>query len=108
MNLLQGEESVIGFRPEHLVPAGGQAEASPSTLSLPFRVEHEEYLGSERILYGRLAGGAFDGEKAVSRLPATFHAGAESGAVLQFQVERRKLKYFDRETGRRRDPVRVP
>jgi multiple sugar transport system ATP-binding protein len=108
MNLLKGEGAVIGFRPEHLLPAGGLAEGSPATLSLPFRVEHEEYLGSERILYGRLAGGAFDGEKAVSRLPATFHAGGGSGAVLQFQVERRKLKYFDKETGKRRDPVPVP
>jgi multiple sugar transport system ATP-binding protein len=108
MNLLQGETGIIGFRPEHLLPAGAEAAPSPATISLPFRVEHEEYLGSERILYGRLAGGAFDGEKAVSRLPATFHAGGGSGAVLQFQVERRKLKFFDRETGNRRDPVPVP
>jgi len=48
------------------------------------------------------------GEKVVSRLPATFHPGAGSGAVLPFQVERRKLKFFDRETGRRREPVPIP
>ena len=108
MNLVQSETAVIGFRPEHLVPAGVSAAASPSSLSLSFRLDHEEYLGSERILYGRVAGGRFDGAKVVSRLPASFHPGAAPGTDLRFQVERRKLKFFDRETGTRREPVSVP
>jgi len=107
MNLVQSDDAVIGFRPEHLVPAGASAPASPSSLSLSFRLDHEEYLGSERILYGRLEGGRFDGEKVVSRLPATFHPDTSSDSVLPFQVERRKLKFFDRESGARRDPVAV-
>jgi len=107
MNLVQSETAVIGFRPEHLFPSGASAVDSPSTLSLPFRLDHEEYLGSERILYGRLEGGRFAGEKAVSRLPATFHPGAGPGSVLPLQVECRKLKFFDRETGARRDPVPI-
>src|SRR5262245_2437470 len=73
MNLVQSETAVIGFRPEHFLPAGGAADSHPSALSLSFRLDHEEYLGSERILYGHLEGGRFDGGKAVSRLPATFH-----------------------------------
>ena len=105
MNLVETPEATVGFRPEHFLPAGGSASASPSTLSLSFRLDHEEYLGSERILYGRLEGGQFHGAKAVSRLPATFHPGAAHGTVLPFQVERRKLKFFDRETGTRREPV---
>jgi len=108
MNLVQSDAAVIGFRPEHFLPAGSSAAASPSTIALSFRFDHDEYLGSERILYGHIAGGPFDGEKVVSRLPATFHPGAGSGAVLPFQVERRKLKFFDRETGRRREPVPIP
>jgi multiple sugar transport system ATP-binding protein len=107
MNLVQSETAVIGFRPEHFLPSGGAASASPSTLPLAFRLDHEEYLGSERILYGHLDGGRFAGEKAVSRLPATFHPGAAPGSVLPFQVERRKLKFFDRETGTRRAPVPI-
>jgi len=107
MNLVQSDYAVIGFRPEHLVPAGASAPASPSSLSLSFRLDHDEYLGSERILYGRLEGGRFDGEKVVSRLPATFHPDTSSGSALPFQVERRKLKFFDRESGARRDPVAV-
>ncbi len=107
MNLVQSQKAIIGFRPEHLVPAGSLATASPSTLSLSLRLDHEEYLGSERILYGRVEGGRFDGEKAVSRLPATFHPDVASGSALPFQVERAKLKFFDRETGARRDPVPI-
>jgi multiple sugar transport system ATP-binding protein len=107
MNLVEAPEAIVGFRPEHFLPAGRSAPAAPSTLSLSFRFDHEEYLGSERILYGHLEGGRFDGKKAVSRLPATFHPGAAPGSVLSFQVERRKLKFFDRETGERRDPVPV-
>jgi len=107
MNLVPADKVVIGFRPEHLVPAGSSAEPSPTTLSLLLRFENEEYLGSERILYGRVAGGRFDGEKAVSRLPATFHPSVGSGSVLPFQVERSKLKFFDSETGARRGPVPI-
>jgi multiple sugar transport system ATP-binding protein len=107
MNLVQTDGAVVGFRPEHFLPAGVDAPGSPSTLSLPFRFDNEEYLGAERILYGRVAGGRFDGAKVVSRLPATFHPDAGSGAVLPFQVERRKLKFFDRESGARRDPVEL-
>jgi multiple sugar transport system ATP-binding protein len=105
MNLVQADGATIGFRPEHLVPAGSESAGSPSTLSLSFRLDNEEYLGSERILYGRIIGGRFDGAKVVSRLPATFHPDTTSGTVLPFQVERRKLKFFDRESGARRDPV---
>jgi multiple sugar transport system ATP-binding protein len=104
MNLLERDDAIIGFRPEHFLPSGGFAPAAPSALSLSFRLDHEEYLGSERILYGRVEGGRFDGEKAVSRLPATYHPGAAPSSVLSFQVERRKLKFFDRETGARRGP----
>ena len=108
MNLVESEEAVIGFRPEHLVPAGSFAPASPSTFPLSFRLEHEEYLGSERILYGRVDGGRFDGNKAVSRLPATFHPGAGPGSVLPFQVDRGKLKFFDRgPAGKRRAPAPI-
>jgi len=107
MNLVQSETAVIGFRPEHLLPAGGAADSHPSALSLSLRLDHEEYLGSERILYGHLEGGRFDGEKAVSRLPATFHPDTTPGAVRPFQVELRKLKFFDRQTGARRDPVPI-
>jgi multiple sugar transport system ATP-binding protein len=106
MNLIESEEAVIGFRPEHLLPAGGAAPASASTLPFSFRLEHEEYLGSERILYGSVDGGRFDGKKVVSRLPATFHPGAGPGSVMPFQVERGKLKFFDRgPAGKRRAPV---
>jgi multiple sugar transport system ATP-binding protein len=107
MNLVQADGVTIGFRPEHFLPAGSEAAGSPSTLSLSFRLDHEEYLGSERILYGRIEGGRFGGAKVVSRLPSTFHPDTTSGVLLPFQVERLKLKFFDRESGVRREPVAI-
>src|SRR5262249_61363563 len=50
MNLVQSETAVIGFRPEHFLPAGGDASGSPSTLPLSFRLDHHAYLPSQRIL----------------------------------------------------------
>jgi multiple sugar transport system ATP-binding protein len=104
MNLVESEDAIIGFRPEHFLPAGFAAGSGPS-VPLSFRFDHEEYLGSERILYGRLEGSRFDGKKAVSRLPASYRARFPPDSVHPFQVEQRNLKFFDRAAGTRRGPV---
>ncbi len=79
MNLVEIGEAIVGFRPEHLrsgrVPRG-RARASRS----PSAVESQEYLGSERILYGRLEGGRFSGTPVVSRLPASYARDARPTA----------------------------
>src|SRR5499427_4964987 len=112
MNLVEKEDVIVGFRPEHFFPVSvlaGRA-AVPEAIRavdregpyvpLNLRISHEEYLGSERIVYGTVAGGAFDGKKVVSRMPATLVTRFESGSVQAFAVTERHLKFYDRATGR--------
>jgi len=99
MNLVTGANGITGFRPEHFLPAG--AAPAGDALTQRFRFSHEEYLGAERILYGALTGGLFDGAKVVSRIASTHAALFQSGADYDFAVEKRHLKLFDPATGLR-------
>ena len=103
MNLLETSNVIAGFRPEHLHPAGALPRDEP-VLRLAFRMKHEEYLGAERILYGVLEGGPFDGKKAVARMSSTLAARFEPDTVHDFAVAEKDLKFFDREKGTRTEP----
>jgi len=65
MNLAEIGDVIVGFRPEHFRPASTvTGDAAPFRL----KVENIEYLGSEWIVSGTLAGGKLDGKKVFSRL----------------------------------------
>jgi multiple sugar transport system ATP-binding protein len=104
MNLLEHDEVIIGFRPEHIRPA---AVARAGT-RVPFklRVSLIEFLGSEWILYATVDGGRFNGQSIISRLPATLADGIprETGKVYEFAVAEPDMKYFDRRTELRTQP----
>jgi multiple sugar transport system ATP-binding protein len=102
MNLVDKGDAIVGFRPEHFLPI---TDMTSKGVTLSFRYTHEEYLGAERILYGNLVGGAFDGKKVVSRISATHGAELVADSVYDFVVGQRHLKYFDAGTGLRRAPV---
>jgi len=95
MNLVDDGRTTIGFRPEHFHPVGTH-EPLDSDRAFTFLTHREEYLGSERLIYGEVAG-----EKVVARFPATFYHEIEMGVPLEFKVSERDLKYFDRATGLR-------
>ena len=97
MNLLAVDGVVAGVRPEHLQPARLLPE---SPLQLRFRVTNVEYLGAERVLYGRIEAGRFSGP-AVSRISATLDGAWGAGSVHDFAVDPRLVKFFDRTTGKR-------
>jgi multiple sugar transport system ATP-binding protein len=101
MNLVEDGDFVAGFRPESLLPAPMiEGEKAP----VRFRVTLLEYLGSERILHGVVDGGRFHGKKVVSRI-ATAQSGAfGEGAVHDFAVPAREVKFFDKATGKRTGP----
>jgi multiple sugar transport system ATP-binding protein len=95
MNLIPRNGELLGFRPEYFVPVSDVGDSHAVTF--PFVVHREEYLGSERLLYGEI------GEtKAVARFPVTSPITAEVGQTRDFAVARRNLKVFDASTGLRR------
>jgi multiple sugar transport system ATP-binding protein len=107
MNLLPTEGVIVGFRPEHFLPPG-VAERLGAHVSYQFRISHSEYLGAERILYGTLEGGAFDGRKVISRIPSTHDAGLNDGSLHAFAVADGDLKFFDAQTEKRTAARRLP
>ena len=97
MNLIERDGVLVGFRPEHLVPANGRDAATPA-MTFPFAVHREEYLGSEHLLYGDIGAA-----KAVARFPITVPVTARPGETYDFVVAEPMLKRFDLGTGLRVD-----
>jgi multiple sugar transport system ATP-binding protein len=100
MNLIRHGDGYLGFRPENFLPkemvvnGGGCTEFS-------FRVERSEYLGSERIVYGEIAG-AEARQVITAKLPPA-HVAEESirpGEFHPYAVRNSALRYFDKD-GRR-------
>ena len=96
MNLVELEDVIVGFRPEHFLPT---VNVTGETVPFRFKVEHAEYLGSEWIVAGAIVGGRLDAKKVVSRLPTATHL--QKGGVYDFVVPTRTLKFFDRSTQKR-------
>ena len=96
MNLVQHQNYILGFRPEHFLPKGTQDGAARMS-TLPFQVTRVEYLGADRLLYGTLSG-AFSDEKVIARLPSTVTVNIKPGTTYDFTVEEKELKFFDTTT----------
>jgi multiple sugar transport system ATP-binding protein len=94
MNLIEHEDLIIGFRPEHFRLAVDMKETDK--VLFKFRVENVEYLGAEFILAGCLVGGKADGKKVIARL--LLGHSFEVGVTYDFAVPARELKFFDRTT----------
>jgi multiple sugar transport system ATP-binding protein len=101
MNLLEGPDRTVGFRPENFrpfsdVPAGQLPEA------FQFHVNRSEYLGSDRYLYGTVEG--YDEEtKVIARVPVG--VSIEEGMTHRFAVAAADLRFFDPATGERIGPT---
>jgi multiple sugar transport system ATP-binding protein len=107
MNILPAGDFLAGFRPEHFLPPG-VADRMGSHASYRFHITHSEYLGAERILYGVIEGGIFDGKKAVSRIPATHAGDVTDDGTYTFAVAARDVKFFDAATETRTTPRSIP
>jgi multiple sugar transport system ATP-binding protein len=103
MNLIPSGSVLIGFRPEALVPVEGEVD---TTSYLIFTQDHirEEYLGSEKLVYGEI-----NGVRAISRLPANHPVRHAEGASAPVMVHRRDIRIFDQESGNAisEGPIRV-
>src|SRR5262249_37681687 len=67
MNLIENGDVIVGFRPEHLVPA---AQASSAAIKLSLKIHNVEYLGAEWIVYGKTEGGPAPDKTIIARVPS--------------------------------------
>ncbi len=104
MNLLDDGAVIVGFRPEQLLPASMVPQPA---VPLRLRITTVEYLGAERIVYGAVEGGRFDGTTVVSRIAIYAGAAAAEGTSHDFAVRVNDLAFFDRATERRAAPRAV-
>jgi multiple sugar transport system ATP-binding protein len=93
MNLLKRNDYILGFRPEHFLPRGTQAEDGKLDI-FRFHVSRLEYLGADRLLYGTLEDDSAN-QKVIARLPSTINATIDPDKVYDFTVPDNELKFFD-------------
>jgi ABC-type sugar transport system ATPase subunit len=104
MNLVSREDYLVGFRPEHLLPADAAPGAERETFS--FAVDRIEYLSGDRHVYGTVTG-IGEPTRVVARLPATIGTPLTAGETYDFAVPRGRLRFFAAASGERTDPVRL-
>ncbi|WP_020519692.1 ABC transporter ATP-binding protein [Catelliglobosispora koreensis] len=97
MNLVPDGEKLVGFRPEHLLPA---TVLNGDAMRIELAVQRLEYLSGDRHLYGT-ATGIGEPTRVISRLPATVTEPVEPGQTYDFAVNRDKVRYFDAASGLR-------
>jgi multiple sugar transport system ATP-binding protein len=99
MNLVPRGDVLVGFRPEHLLPA--PIVQGDDRLAVPFHVDRVEHLSGDRHLYGTVRG-LGEETRVIARLPATVTARVETGKEHEFAVHADRLRYFDAGTGQQR------
>jgi multiple sugar transport system ATP-binding protein len=102
MNMVPREGTLVGFRPEHLLPI---RHVQGERVSLTFTVERVEHLSGDRHVYGTVTGFG-EPTRVIARLPATMTDAIPEGEH-EFGVASDKLRFFDEETDLRTDPVPV-
>jgi multiple sugar transport system ATP-binding protein len=102
MNLVENDGTIVGFRPEHLVPAAGPPG---ERLTLMVRVQNVEYLGAEWIVYGVVDEGRLAGKHVLARL--ALRPAFALGDRQVFSVTDDRLRHFDRGSERRVAPRRL-
>lgn len=102
MNLVERGDVLVGFRPEHLLPA--ENVVSPERVTMPLRVERMEYLSGDRHVYGTVTGIGAE-TRVIARLPATVGTPLDAGETREFAVPAERLRFFDAASGARRAAV---
>lgn len=98
MNLLERDDHLIGFRPEHFLPREALG-AQDNLATFAFKVGRVEYLGSDRLLYGTVD--ASEDIILVAKLPSTVTVPIEPGESYEFAVQKEDLAFFDKASGLR-------
>jgi multiple sugar transport system ATP-binding protein len=104
MNLVPRDGHLVGFRPEHLLPV--ETVRDDDRVTMPLAVDRVEYLSGDRHLYGTVTRIGED-TRVVARLPATVETPIVVGETHEFAVHGSRLRFFDKESGLRGEPVRL-
>ncbi|WP_243772677.1 ABC transporter ATP-binding protein [Actinomadura barringtoniae] len=104
MNLVQRADRLIGFRPEHLLPA--ENVPYDARVTMPMRIERMEYLSGDRHIYGTVTG-IGETTRVIARLPANVTTPLAPGETHEFAVVAGRLRFFDAEAGERTSAVRI-
>jgi multiple sugar transport system ATP-binding protein len=105
MNLLERGDTIIGFRPEHVLPR--TAITTPADVAtLRLRVTRIEFLGSEWLAYGS-TDDEFGNSRVLCKLRQEAINKIKTGEIQEFVVQRSQLRFFDRKSGMRIPPVPV-
>ncbi|QYN37351.1 ABC transporter ATP-binding protein [Pseudonocardia sp. DSM 110487] len=103
MNLVPRGDTLVGFRPEHLLPVENvPGERVTATLE----VQRMEYLSGDRHVYGIVDLGEGP-SRVIARLPATVETPIAVGERHDFAVPAGRLRFFDAANGERTVPVRL-
>ncbi|MBI3287162.1 MAG: ABC transporter ATP-binding protein [Chloroflexi bacterium] len=102
MNLMEREDCLLGFRPEHFLPQEA-AEGRHNLTTFSLKVTRIEYLGADRLVYGVVDSVAGE-TRTVAKLPSTVTLSIESGESYPFFVQKQHLRFFDKATGTRTEP----
>ncbi len=100
MNLVTLGDDLVGFRPESVALGAAPEADSSSWLSMQVREAREEYLGSEKLIYGEV-----EGVRVVARVGAFDPMPAAEGGAFPISINRANLKIFDRSSGQRKQPA---
>jgi ABC-type sugar transport system ATPase subunit len=103
MNLVPHEERLVGFRPEHLLPV---ENVGSDRVAMPLKVDRIEYLSGDRHVYGTVQR-IGEESRVIARLPSTITTPVAAGETHEFAVHAHQLRFFDRATGQRSEPIRL-
>lgn len=97
MNLVEAGEVILGFRPETFLPRHA-FPTEADAMQIPFRVRRVEYLGGDRLLYGRIAQ-VLPETEVLARIPSNVDYTPAEGEEVPFAVLQSELRYFDPQSG---------
>jgi ABC-type sugar transport system ATPase subunit len=103
MNLVKHDGTLVGFRPEHLLP---DEIVSGEKVRMPFHIERIEYLSGDRHVYGTVTG-LGDETRVIARLPATVTVPLRPDETYEFGCELEQIRFFDADSGKRGSPIRL-
>jgi len=103
MNLVERDGTLVGFRPEHLLPA---PHVHGDSVTVPLKIERLEYLSGDRYVYGTVTGLGED-TRVIARLPSTVRDPLHASETVEFGIGADRIRFFDRQTGLRTQPIRL-